>query len=156
MKALQLNPSVDVRLHATVALARLGDAGAPAFLFREFDNLSSEHYEEFEHACSRVTEPAVREKLLPELKKRMQSSDPHAALAAATCHFNWDPEAGIFRMLDALASKNVVEREQARQALNEDRRRTVTAVLRRALAREERPYVRDALRALVDSRPKGH
>lgn len=156
LKALLLNPSARIRVHAALALSRLSDASADAVLFREFDNLASDHVEEFGEACGRVTEPAVRARLLPELKKRSLSSDPRAAMAVSSCLLQWDPEQTIFRFLDALASKNVIERDLARRYLHEDRRRVVTSVLRRALAREERPYVRDALRALVDGRPKGH
>lgn len=156
LKALLQNPSVRIRIHAALALSRLGDTSADALLFREFDNLAVDHVYEFGEACSRVTEPTVRARLTPELKKRSLLPEPNAAMAASVCLFSWDPEAGIFRFLDALASKNVLEREAARAYLHADRRRTVTAVLRRALAREERPYVRDALRALVDGRPKGH
>ena len=156
LKALVQNPSVRIRLHAQVALARIGDRAADALLFREFDNLAADHVGEFSEACARVTEAPVRARLMGELKKRTLVSEPRAAMAAAACELAWDPESAIFRFLDGLASKNVIARDLARRYLHEDKRRVVTAVLRRALAREQRPFVRDALRALVDGRPKGH
>ena len=134
----------------------MGDASADAIIFREFDNMPAEHAGEFARACAKVAEPAVRARLAPEVKKRASLPDAHASMAAAKCEFAWDPESAIFRFLDALASANVMAREIARRELNADKRVITTTLLRRALARETRPYVKDALRALVDSRPKGH
>jgi hypothetical protein len=55
-------------------------------------------------------------------------------------------------LIDALGSKSAEERELGFGYLQRDRRPITTSLLRRALAREGRPFVRDLLRKLLDSR----
>ena len=73
-------------------------------------------------------------------------------MAAAAILLSWDPEKGFFRMLDALAADSVRERRLAGAYLQRNHTEKVTWVMRRALARETRPFTRDRLRTLLDER----
>jgi HEAT repeat protein len=141
-----------LRLHAAVALARLGDADGDTVLVRDLDNAPADWLPAFVAVMRRVAEPAARARLLPAITARAKSPSPDLAIAAAAIHLAWDPEAAIFRMLDALASPSARERDLAERYLRRDRSDRVTWLLRRALARETREDTRDRLRELLDGR----
>ncbi|AKT44134.1 HEAT repeat domain-containing protein [Chondromyces crocatus] len=172
---------VDVwlRLHAAVALSRLGDRDADARIFAEFDNFPATWLPGFVDVARRIKEPEVQARLAPELARRSRrpaavsrpvgagvgasgdaargpvdagGPDVDMALAAAAVQLAWDPEAGIFRFLDALGAPSSRERELAARYLREDREQKLTWVLRRALSREQREHVRDRLRELLVGR----
>ena len=142
-----------LRLHASVAVARLGDPAAETRILTDMDNLAADWLPAFARLVSRIEEPEVRARLLPELTKREKASDIHLALAAAAIHLSWDPDQAIFRMLDGLSSGSAIERSLADHYLRRDRAQRVTWLLRRALARESRPYTKDQIRQLLDARP---
>src|SRR5262249_40092235 len=141
-----------LRLHAAVALVRVGDADAASALFRDMDNLPQEQLPSLVRLLARVTEPAARQKLIPELDKRSAGADVPVAIAAAATKLEWDPEAAIFRMIAALAAPTRQERDLAEKYLLRDARPVTTELLRRALAREGRAPVRDQLRRILDIR----
>jgi HEAT repeat protein len=141
-----------LRLHAEIALARLGESGAEAALMAEFDNLADVWMPGFSAAVAKIEEPAVRARLAAELLKRESSADVDIALAAAAVRLAWDPDNAVFRMLQGLASPHARERDLAERYLRRDRSDKVTWLLRRALARETRPATRDRLRKMLDAR----
>jgi HEAT repeat protein len=59
-----------LRLHALVALVRLGDAGASSRLLAEIDNLPAAWLPQFARLVATIAEPAARAKLDGELEKR--------------------------------------------------------------------------------------
>jgi hypothetical protein len=133
-------------------LSRLGQSSADQVLFSEFDNLPSGWLPRVARLLGSVGEPALRERFRPELVRRERGKELSLSLAASAVLLAWEPEAAIFRFLDALASDSVEARELAIMYLNREQRPTTTSLLRRALARETRPFVRDLLRKLLDSR----
>ena len=145
--------NTDLRLHAAVALARLGDGSADLRLFAELDNLPQSELSRAARLIATVTEPATRARLAPKLEERSKRNEPPLALASAAVLLAWQPETAVFRLLDALAAPSVEERDLAMFYLKRDTRPVLTSLLRRALAREQRPYVRDSLRVLLDARP---
>jgi len=140
------------RIHASVALARLGDDQAVSRLIAEIDNLPAEWFPRYVEVLSTITEPEVRAKLDPELERRQQAQDPIVALAAAAIRLRWSPDTAVFRFLDALASARGYERDLAERYLKRNKADRVTWLLRRALARETRDTTRDRLRAILDRR----
>jgi HEAT repeat protein len=141
-----------LRVHAAVALARLGDAGADARLLADLDNFPAQWLPGFAEALQRIREQAAQARLTPELMRREKGPDVDIALAAAASRLAWDPEAAIFRFLDALAAPGARERELAARYLQRNRAQKVTWLLRRALSRESREDVRDRLRELLVGR----
>jgi HEAT repeat protein len=155
LKPLLSHESTRLRFHAAVALAREGVAEADAVIFKDFDNAPEDRLPMLARLLGRVREPAARARLEPELVKREKATGAGTtaiALAAADVRFRWDAESGFFRFLDALASSSAMERDLAVRYLRRDRRAAVTSLMRRALAREERPLVRDLLRKMLDLR----
>jgi HEAT repeat protein len=140
------------RVHALLALGSLGDTKADAKVLADFDGLAAVRLGHYARTLGEVTQPTVKKRLEPELKKRSQSKDVRTAIASAKVLFAWDPESGIYRLVDALASTEPLEREMAFRILRNDDRPVVTSLIRRSLAREGRPVVRDALRVLSDAR----
>ncbi len=94
----------------------------------------------------------MRPRLSQALEARAKGAESDLALAAAATLLAWDPENGFFRFLDALASASPERQELARAYLLRARSKKVTWVMRRALARESRAFVRDELRVLLDDR----
>lgn len=155
MEPLLSHDSTRLRVHAAVALARASVVKADEVIFRDLDNVPEDRLPMVAKLLGRIKEPAVRARLAPELIKREKATGPGTtaiALAAADARFLWDPESSFFRFLDALASDSAMERDLAVRYLRRDRRAAVTGLLRRALAREERPVVRDLLRKMLDLR----
>jgi HEAT repeats/PBS lyase HEAT-like repeat len=142
-----------LRLRGLVALAGLGEPAVEVKIATELDNLAESHLYRAAQLLAILDVPDARARLLPLLSARMKAGSPRLALAAAAVHLAWDPDAGIFRMLDGLASANTVERTLAFNYLRGDKRERITWLLRRAVAREGRPYVADTLRTLIDARP---
>lgn len=140
------------RVNALVAAGRLGDPSAAPRLAGELDQLAAETLPDLARAMGVVREPPFQAKLGPLLDERSRTGAPEVAMCAAATRLAWDPDAGIFRLLDGLAAADSVERELAARYLLKSRDRRVTWALRRALAREERPAVRDRLRAILDER----
>jgi len=142
-----------LRLHTAVALSRLGDVAADTRILGDLDNLAADWLPGLVRLLSRVREPEVRARLLPALLEREKGADVDVALASAAVRLAWDPDAGVFRMLDALSSSSARERGLAERYLHRDRSPRVTWLLRRAFARETRPHTKDMLRKLLDARP---
>ena len=143
-----------LRIHALVALARLGDAQAPGRLLAEIDNMPAAWLPRFARLLATIAEPAARAKLDAELERRQSDKDVNVALAAAAIRLAWNPDTAIFRFLDALASPLGYERDLAARYLDKDENEKVTWLLRRALARETRDPTRDRRRSLLDARSK--
>lgn len=141
-----------LRAHVAVALARLGQGAAPETLLADLDNLPAEWLPRYVHVLSRVSEQKVQKKLHDGLEKRARGKDADVALASAAVLLSWDPEKGVFRLLDALSDESVRKRELADAYLRRNGSKKLTWVLRRALARETRPFTRDRLRTLLDER----
>ena len=152
LRPLMASDSTRLRLHAAVALARDGVVEADALIFKDFDNVPEDRLPMVARLLGRIQEAPVRARLLPELLKREKSTSPAIALAAAAARLEWDPEAAFFRFLDGLASTSAQERDLAVRYLMKNHKSVVTYVIRRALAREERPAVRDLLRKMLDVR----
>ena len=152
LRPLMSSESTRLRLHTAIAMARDGVVEADALLFKDFDNVPEDRLPIVARLIGRIQEAPVRARLLPELLKREKSTSPCIALAAAAARLEWDPEAAFFRFLDALASSSALERDLAVRYLMKNHRSVVTYVMRRALAREERPAVRDLLRKMLDVR----
>ncbi|HET9929941.1 MAG TPA: HEAT repeat domain-containing protein [Polyangiaceae bacterium] len=141
-----------LRMHASVALARLAQPNADAAVFGDFDNLPSSWLPRFSRLLSSVDDATVRARWQPTLLQREQGTDRSLALASAAVRMAWWPDPGVFRFLDGLASSSAEERELTMRYLQRDQRSVTTSLLRRAYARETRPFVRDLLRKLLDSR----
>ena len=140
------------RLHVLVAQARLGKSDAVARVLAEMDNAAAAWLPRIAALLSRVQEPNARKALSTGLEQRAKSGDADMAMAAAAVLLGWDPDPGFFRFLDALASNSPERQELARRYLLRARDKKVTWVMRRALARESRPFVKDELRVLLDDR----
>ena len=152
LKPLLAHENTRVRMHAAVALARHGDASADPVLFGDLDNLPHDLLPSFVRLVARVSEMPARARLTPELVKREHGSDPNVAVATAAIRLAWDPEQGIFRMLEALASPLRLDRDLADRYLRVAQQPIVTDLLRRALAREQRDPVKNQLRRILDVR----
>jgi HEAT repeat protein len=152
LTALLAHENTRLRIHAAVALARTADPAGTAQLFRDMDNLPQDQLPSFVRLLSRVTEPKGRALMTPELEARAKGADVPIALAAAAVRFAWEPEGVVFRMLAALGGATRAERDLAEKYLVRDERAVTTELLRRALAREGRPAVRDQLRRILDVR----
>lgn len=152
LKSLLPQENTRLRLHAAVALARENDAEAAKLLLRDMDNLPQEQLPSLVRLLARVKEPKARAALAPELDRRAAGADLPLALAAAAVNLEWQPEQAIFRLLAALAAPTRIERDLAEKYLVRDERSITTGLLRRALAREGRPAVRDQLRRILDLR----
>ena len=135
-----------------VVVANAGTTDADAVLFREMDNLPFEQLPSFARLMSRVTEPAARARLLPELTRRESGTDAPVAIAAAAIHLAWAPETAVFRMLAALSSPSRQDRDLAERYLVKNDTAVVTELLRRALAREGSESTRNQLRRILDLR----
>lgn len=140
------------RAHALVALTRIGDEKAARQLLQELDQFPAAWLPRMVEVVARVEESAPRKLLLAELQKRAGGEQVDLALAAAAVRLQWEPEQGFFRFLEALASDSAHERDQAERYLQRNRSDKLTWLLRRALARERRPFTRDRLRKLLDAR----
>ena len=140
------------RLHARVALARLGDSAAASKLVAEVGNLPSSYLPHFAHIVRDISEPKIRSQLDPKLETLQKGADAQVALAVAAIRLRWFPDKAIFRFIDGLASPRALEREIAEQYLDWNKGKRVTWLLRRALAREGRVATRDRLRAILDRR----
>jgi hypothetical protein len=116
------------------------------------DNLAAEWLPACARALEHVAEPPARAELTPALDGKARGADVDVALAAAAVILAWDPEQGVFRFLDALASPSAYERDLGEAYLEDNDDEKLTWVLRRALAREGREATRDRLRALLDRR----
>ncbi|MGC4095220.1 MAG: HEAT repeat domain-containing protein [Polyangiaceae bacterium] len=149
---LSKHENTALRLHATVALARLSQPGADAALFADFDNLPSSWLPRFSRLLAVVEDEQVRARWQGPLEQREKGGDRALSLAAASVRMAWQADPGVFRFLDALASSSAEERELGQRYLQRDQRPLTTSLLRRAFAREGRPFVRDLLRKLLDSR----
>ncbi len=141
-----------LRAHVAVASARLGETRADGHLLADLDNLPVVWLPRYARLVAVIAEDRARNRLRPELERRARSSEPDVALAAASVLLAWDPEPAFFRFLDALASPAVADRELAERYVRKNRDEKLTWVMRRALARENRPSVRDRLRVLLDAR----
>ena len=86
------------------------------------------------------------------LLAREKLTDRSKAVAAAAVRLAWEPEAAIFALLDSLAAPGRQERDLAERYLLKSKQKVVTALLRRALAREGRDAVRDQLRRILTLR----
>ncbi|MFZ5892475.1 MAG: HEAT repeat domain-containing protein [Myxococcota bacterium] len=150
--ALAKHQNTALRLHASVALARLAQPSADAAVFADFDNLPGSWLPRFSRVLSIVDDQKVRERWQPALLQREKSADRSIALASASVRMAWQPDPGVFRFLEGLASNSAEERELSMGYLQRDQRPLTTSLLRRAFAREGRPFVRDLLRKLLDSR----
>jgi HEAT repeat protein len=141
-----------LRLQSGVARLRLGDTSATPELMRDFDNLADDWLGGAVDVFVRVGEPAARSALTPEFERRSKATDLESAMASAAVLLAWDAEKRFFRFLDGLSASSTEERELSEYYLRDNRSEALTWVMRRALAREQRPYTRDRLRTLLDSR----
>jgi HEAT repeat protein len=155
LQALAGNADAWLRLHAKVALARLGDPGADAGLMGEIDNLPGDWLPAVVRFVATLPDEAVRARLLPELGKREASAEFPIALAAAAIHLEWQPEQALPRLLTALASERVLESDLAERYLRRAKNQAVTKLLGAALKSEKQDDTRVRLRKLVDSREPG-
>ena len=141
-----------LQIHTQTALSRLGETSADAALLGRMDTIAAVWLPRFAGIVARISEKGARDRLTPELVKREKGGDPDVALAAAAIRLAWDPENAVFRLLEALGSPQVKERDLAERYLVGAKDPKVTWLLRRALAREARADVKDRLRALLDRR----
>jgi HEAT repeat protein len=144
-----------LRLHGAIALARFSvpqATDADKALLSDLDKLPADWLGTVVRLLGHVQEPTVRARLLPELQKREKGTDVPVAMAAAAVRLEWDPEAAVFRLLDALASKDALERDLAERYLTRGRHALLTTLLRRALSRETRDPVKMSLRKVLDLR----
>lgn len=140
------------RILGVVAAGRLGYADAPGKLVQELEGCAAEWLPDFVRATSAIEEPALRASLDLLLEPKARDADAHIAMAALAIRLAWFPDQAIYRVIDALGSQNGFERTLAASYLGHNVDRRVTWLLRRALAREGSPDVRDRLRAVLDER----
>jgi HEAT repeat protein len=152
LKTAPVMSDVWLEMHTLTALARLGEPEADSALLGRMDTIAAVWLPRFAGIVARIKEKEPRARLIPELVKREKGADLDVALAAAAIHLAWDPEAAVFRLLEALAAPRVKDRDLAERYLVHARDAKVTWLLRRALAREDRADVKDRLRAVLDRR----
>jgi hypothetical protein len=133
-------------------MVRLGDPTAARQLFEDLEDLPVEWLPTFVRLASRLDTASARRALTSELESRALARDTETALACAAVLLAWAPEQRFFRFLDALAGKTSRERDLAQHYLKRNRSKQLTWVMRRALARETRPFVRDRLQQLLQDR----
>ncbi len=152
LRPLLSHENARLRAHAAVALARWGEASADAVILSDLENAPHDQLPHAVRLLSRVNEPAARARLVPEIRKRIGSTDRDLGVALAAVELAWEPEAGVFSLLNALASPERRERDLAEMYFRRSREPKTTELLRRALARETRTPVRDQLRRILDIR----
>lgn len=152
LSAVRKDASTWTRLHVLVASARLGDAAAVKQVLAELDNAPQAWMSRIVRIISRVREPKARQAFTAELTTRARGADADHAMAAAAVLLAWDPDPQFFLFLDALGSASPRKQALARRYLLRERSKKVTWLMRRALARESRSFVRDELRVLLDDR----
>ena len=140
------------RVHALVALARLGDDAAAGALVSELDALPIEWLPRLVDVLRHVREPAARARFEAELGRRQAGKDAATAMAAAAARLEWTPDAALPRLLAGFNAGEVVERETAESYLRRDRTPRVDALLEAARARERNPDVKTRLARLLDAR----
>ena len=152
LNQVRKDPSTWTRLHVLVASARLGDAAAVKQVLAELDNAPQAWMSGIVKVLARVREAQARQAFTAELTARARGADIDRGMAAAAVLLAWDPDPQFFLFLDALGSTSPRKQELARRYLLRDRSKKVTWLMRRALARESRTFVRDELRVLLDDR----
>ena len=108
------------RIHASVALARLGDDGAISRLNAEIDTLPAEWFPRFVRVLSTIAEPDVRAKLEPELERR--PADPLLLLAyvrTVTADRRFDLASAAIDRAEAAAPEEAEKWEQLRRGFRE-------------------------------------
>ena len=155
LQPLLRNSDAWLRVHSEVALARLGEPSADAALLGELDNLPSDWLPAVARFVARLSDAAVRTRLITELARREAGTDFPVALAAAAIRLEWQPEQALPRLLTALASERVLESDLAERYLRRAENKTVTRLLDSALKSEKQEDTRVRLRKLIDSREKG-
>ncbi|HRI53081.1 MAG TPA: HEAT repeat domain-containing protein [Pseudomonadota bacterium] len=155
LQPLLRNSDAWLRVHSEVALARLGEPSADAALLGELDNLPSDWLPAVARFVARLSDAAVRTRLVAELARREAGTDFPVALAAAAIRLEWQPEQALPRLLTALASERVLESDLAERYLRRAENKTVTKLLDGALKSEKQEDTRVRLRKLIDSREKG-
>ncbi|MBX3183158.1 MAG: HEAT repeat domain-containing protein [Polyangiaceae bacterium] len=152
LSSVEKHQNTWLRLSAGVARLRLGDTQLVAPLMQDLDNLPSSSLPSAVRLLSRVSEAPARKALESELVTRTQHADPQLAVAARAVLAAWDPDKQFFGMLDALSAPSTEVRELAVSYLRRNTSTELTWAMRRALSREQRPYTRDQLRVLLDTR----
>jgi hypothetical protein len=150
LQGLQSNTDAWLRVHSEVALARLGELSADTALLGELDNLPGDWLPAVARFVGKISEPAVRARLLAELAKREAGTDFAIALAAAAIHLEWQPDQALPRLLTALASERVLESDLAERYLRRAENKTVPTLLASALQSEKEEDTRVRLRKLID------
>jgi len=140
------------RSHSLIAAAQLGHDSSRRQLVAELDILPVERLPWFVRVVSKLQDKGARAELDKLLAPKQASKAVEVALAASALRLSWFPDKAIFRFIEALASSSSLERHLAERYLKRNTQDRVTALLRRAWAREGRPSTRARLRAILDRR----
>lgn len=140
------------RMQGFVSSVRLGKRDEATKFWSEWENLPRARLAVAGAMLAEIEEPEARTAFTRELDKRKSSVDRLEAVIAISVQCAWNAEAGVLAMVESLASISSEEREASARSLIADRRDNVTSLLRKALTRESRPIVRNALSAVLDVR----
>jgi len=143
------DPATQARLD--VARARLGDERADAALLRALDELPGELLPGIVRITRTIAEPEARARLTPGLEQRYASAEFPTVLSAAAIELEWSPPRALPKLLAALHSSRLLERELALRYLRQ-RPPAAEPLLASAAVRERDPYVKEELRKLLDDR----
>jgi len=140
------------RISTLVTLCRLGDQDAAGSLLRELDEFPIAWLPDLVDALHDLREPAAWARVATELERRQSGREASTALAAAAVRLPWAPDAALPRLLAALTSADVVERETAERYLRHDRTPRVAFLLADRWSRERDPDLKLRLGKLIDVR----
>jgi HEAT repeat protein len=140
------------RISTLVTLCRLGDQDAAAALLRELDEFPIAWLPDLVDALHGLREPTARARVAAELERRQIGREPSTAVAAAAVRLPWTPDAALPRLLTALTSTDVIERETAERYLRRDRTPRVAVLLADRWSKERDPDLKLRLARLIDGR----
>ncbi|MEM1032457.1 MAG: HEAT repeat domain-containing protein [Myxococcota bacterium] len=140
------------KLQGHVARIRLGDPAASDDIVSTLEQMPADWLLAAVGTVAAADQPEARAALVPKLEALQKNADANLALAAAAIHLRWDPDRAVFRMLEGLRAASGQERRLAERYLRRTRGQRVTALLRRALAREGDDDVAARLRVILDRR----
>lgn len=139
----------DQRLRIDVARARLGDAAADRAVLRALEESPAEWLPSMVRVVRAIPEPTVRARLAPALEQRFVHPEFATSLSAAAVLLDWQPQRGMKRLIDAMHSPRILERELALRYLRM-RPTEANPLLALAMRSERDDHVKEELRKLLE------
>lgn len=139
----------DQRLRIDVARARLGDASADGAVLRALDDSPAEWLPGMVRIVRAIPESTVRARLAPALEQRFAHPEFATRLSAAAVLLDWQPQRAMARLIEAMRSPRILERELALRYLRM-RPTEANPLLAVALQSERDDHVKEELRKLLE------